>query len=80
MAQKRFICISGVIIKMKGQEDIFKRHFDSYFRRCAAFARSFVFDKAEAESIASDALTVLWQKREADFHKPDILIPCRVRP
>ena len=48
---------------MKGQEEIFRSRFDSYYRKCAAFARSFVFDRSEAESIASEALTVLWQKR-----------------
>lgn len=49
---------------MKGQDEIFKAKFDTYFKRCSAFARSFVFDKAEAESLASDAITVLWEKRE----------------
>ena len=51
---------------MKGQEEIFKARFDTYFKRCSAFARSFVSDKAESELIASEALTVLWQKRGED--------------
>lgn len=49
---------------MTAKEQIFNRSYTSYFRSCAAFARSFVFDKAEAENLAADALLVLWQKRD----------------
>ena len=58
---------------MSREEEIFRQNYRRCFDRCVRFARSFVFDKAEAEAIASDALMVLWQKRGdggVDFSAP----------
>ena len=55
--------------------DKFNALFRRYYARCVAFAQSFVFDKAEAEAIASDALLVLWQKRESGSVDLDSPLP-----
>lgn len=48
------------------QSRTFNEIFSRYYRRCVLFAQSYVFDREEAESIASDALYVLWQRIAED--------------
>ena len=43
---------------------IFNEHFERYYRKCVLFARSFVYDDLVAESIASEAMFVLWTKKD----------------
>jgi|LSQX01.1.fsa_nt_gb RNA polymerase sigma-70 factor (ECF subfamily) len=43
-------------------DKLLKKYFGQYYNRCLLYARSYVFDKQEAESIVSEAFCVLWQK------------------
>ncbi len=40
----------------------FDDNFDSYYRRCVLFAKSYIFDLPQAECFAAEALEVLWEK------------------
>ena len=43
----------------------FEEKYIRYYRRCVLFAKSYVCDSVEAESIASEAMAVLWERKAA---------------
>ena len=49
---------------MYNSERHIKEHFIRYYRRCVLFAKSFVYDDMVAENIASEAMFVLWTKKD----------------
>lgn len=46
----------------------FDTDFRRYYERCFLFARSYTHDAVESECIASEAIAVLWEKKEAGEH------------
>ena len=38
--------------------------FERFYRACVAFAKSYTYDDATAESIASEAMLVFWEKQK----------------
>lgn len=45
--------------------NIFNSDYRRYYERCYLFARSYTHDIVESECIASEAITLLWEKKEA---------------
>ena len=51
-----------------GQKNItagFEENYSRYYKRCVLFAKSYVCDFSAAESIASEAMSVYWERRAA---------------
>lgn len=47
--------------------------YDRYWWRCVLFAKSYTCDQTQAESMAAEALSILWQKRAAGEHVECVL-------
>lgn len=47
--------------------------FKRWFLRCTLFAKSYISDQEEAENLASEALTILWQRQQAGEEIVDVL-------
>lgn len=47
--------------------------FKRWFIRCTLFAKSYISDQEESENLASEALTILWQKQQSGEVIEDVL-------
>ncbi len=56
-------------------EDDFKQFYDTYYKRCFLFAKSYVHDDWLAEDISSGALVKLWEiSQEKTVDNPKIIL------
>lgn len=47
--------------------------FNRYYRRCVLFAKSYTCDSAQAECMAAEAMSLLWEKTAAGEHIEQVL-------
>ena len=49
----------------KKENAVFEDIYSRYYNRCILFAKSYVFDRQAAESLAAEAMSIYWERRAA---------------